>query len=1270
MYPDVVASLRLRFAMWEGGDAAAVLAQQAVTDLRFLLESRRDPVLARSAELRAEALEIAARLHWYRYLSLENADLPCEADWQLVMHFIGELADHAPAAAEDISAAVTGRLADRFWAYLRNRDPEILLAQSTAAEVICLDKLNWAKPDGENLSEARYVLAYVHWRRYLAGEPEDGEADLRLALSEFKSIYDPLHSVIPPLVREYLNRLLSPLGTAPPGLRSDWYDTMIAKPENREICARRVLRSRRAMALVPGGGPEYAAAGTELCASLLHAYAAGLDSRDLDEIAAWAADLLLHADAASDEVLARLAEAVSQALTFRGSARGDDADNAAARDILYHAIERLGAGNPVVRDVVAALVRVLLLQSATAVGADECDRAIATIRAYGLAQAGDESGQLRFYEMLLLRARYQRSRDPEDLNAAISIGREVLEAVPPNSEEGLLRRFTLAEVLHDRFRGTGSIEDLGEAIVQMRRTIRWRGNDKFPLDLDYLSSWLLERYQLLGMPEDLDQASTALWRLTRDHGPGSQARLSNALVASLRGGKSSGEDILRQLVDGLKDLLRMPDDPVLPLGVKLVNLSSALRALAELTGSAEDADESVACARAAVGAIPYLDPRRLDAMENLVLALLSRGKGPDFDHAVGYASLAAGRADDPAKRAGWQLRLGGLYYDRYQKDGRQADVTEAIAMFREAARAPELDTGERRNAALGWGQEEALLGNFDSAADGFSLALGLIPDVAWTTGSLSARRKRLGTWARAARLGAASALRAGRPGTAVELLERGRGILSGEIVWRRSQVEMVRAARPDLAEQLAAVLEALEGVDKTEGAEKFDDYMRSTMATMKPLFEEREHSYIEHDSRFFLGKDGYGNIKTWSSMMFDEVVDNPHERRLFLTRQWERIMAEIRCDPGLEYVGQPTSFAELVSAAPDGAIVIVNFSSIGSDAVIVRNGDVSSIELPGLTAKESSEQARKFLQEIVRIEFGEEPEDSPERLREAIRSTQEWLWDAVAAPVLDALGHSEPPGADKPWPRVWWCLTSFLGLLPMHAAGRAGTSAGSGFVIDRVISSYTSTLTALLRARARSAQQPGSGPRMLAVGMPETPGAAPLRGVARELASIAELVPQARPPLIGADATVDAVVSALPESTWLHIACHGTPAVPEKMPAQLYLADGPLSVNRIGWQWVRGAELAYLSACHTAAAIFQDPDEVDHLAAAFQSAGFRHVIGTLWGADDLAARQVAREFYRGMDLSSPSADNAAEALHRAVRSLRDRHPDEPHLWAPFVHYGP
>lgn len=56
--------------------------------------------------------------------------------------------------------------------------------------------------------------------------------------------------------------------------------------------------------------------------------------------------------------------------------------------------------------------------------------------------------------------------------------------------------------------------------------------------------------------------------------------------------------------------------------------------------------------------------------------------------------------------------------------------------------------------------------------------------------------------------------------------------------------------------------------------------------------------------------------------------------------------------------------------------------------------------------------------------------------------------------------------------------------------------------------------------------------------------------------------------------------------------------------------------------------MAYLSACATA----EQPDgkladETIHLANAFQTLGFQHVIGTMWGANDAAAGEIAKRFH-------------------------------------------
>jgi CHAT domain-containing protein len=73
------------------------------------------------------------------------------------------------------------------------------------------------------------------------------------------------------------------------------------------------------------------------------------------------------------------------------------------------------------------------------------------------------------------------------------------------------------------------------------------------------------------------------------------------------------------------------------------------------------------------------------------------------------------------------------------------------------------------------------------------------------------------------------------------------------------------------------------------------------------------------------------------------------------------------------------------------------------------------------------------------------------------------------------------------------------------------------------------------------------------------------------------------------------------------------------------------------------------------------------------------VIGTLWEIDDQIAVSVADSFYAALRTPEGSVDpdRAAEALHRAVRSVRDGHdlPAQydrrrtPLLWVTYLHAG-
>lgn len=283
----------------------------------------------------------------------------------------------------------------------------------------------------------------------------------------------------------------------------------------------------------------------------------------------------------------------------------------------------------------------------------------------------------------------------------------------------------------------------------------------------------------------------------------------------------------------------------------------------------------------------------------------------------------------------------------------------------------------------------------------------------------------------------------------------------------------------------------------------------------------------------------------------------------------------------------------------------------------------------------------------------------------------EWLWKSIARPVLEALGHTRRPDGDD-WPRVWWCPTGSLALLPLHAAGyhRQGPASDAS-VLNRVISSYTPTLEALLRARQKP--QPSSAQRkLLIVAMPKTPGQADLPQAETEAEQLAQLLPNDHTTLSVRQATRTRVLTELSNHAWVHFACHGHQDLEHPSSGGLAVYDGLLTIRDIALQRLEHAELAFLSACKTAIGGSRVPDEAIHLAAALQLAGYRHVIATLWSPHDRSGRVIAEHTYATLADPAGGLDitHAAEALHYATRQLRDRRPNNPTMWASYIHVGP
>ncbi len=327
-------------------------------------------------------------------------------------------------------------------------------------------------------------------------------------------------------------------------------------------------------------------------------------------------------------------------------------------------------------------------------------------------------------------------------------------------------------------------------------------------------------------------------------------------------------------------------------------------------------------------------------------------------------------------------------------------------------------------------------------------------------------------------------------------------------------------------------------------------------------------------------------------------------------------------------------------------MIVVNLSKTRSDAlVVVSEGLPHVVPLPEATPEVVFELAEKTNSRTTEKEM------------KIILNT---LWRIIVNPIVSVL--KENLGL-KRGSRIWWCPTAAASLLPLHAAGNYNTRGQT--LSDLFISSYTPTLASLLRARDNNPVYTTATPNILVVGQshdPTLPTVGPEIEAIRRIAGVGML-------LDGKDATGSSVLEAIKQYPWVHLACHGNVDEARPFRSHFSLYSGPLTLLDLASQDLPNAQLAFLSSCHSAEGNRSRPDEVLHLTAGVQFAGFRSVVGTLWAVDGQDGPHVAQTFYSNLLGSGEKATkSSAVALHRATTELRkSRIPSV--RWACFVHYG-
>ena len=274
----------------------------------------------------------------------------------------------------------------------------------------------------------------------------------------------------------------------------------------------------------------------------------------------------------------------------------------------------------------------------------------------------------------------------------------------------------------------------------------------------------------------------------------------------------------------------------------------------------------------------------------------------------------------------------------------------------------------------------------------------------------------------------------------------------------------------------------------------------------------------------------------------------------------------------------------------------------------------------------------------------------------------------------------EPPSKLS---RIWWCATGPLAFLPIHAAGIYATSKTEvGHTLsDFAISSYIPNARALTE-RVNSTRLLERKTSFFMISQPETPKLRRIPGTTREVLAIQRLLENHDVRVLcleGEDATVEQGITNMETHSCIHFACHAYQNPQEPLKSSFMLHDGCLELSEITKKQLKGADLAYLSACQTSTGDENLSEEAVHLAAGMLAAGYRGVVATMWSISDLHGPQVAEDFYTKLsqDLDSErlgglNTDNAACALHYSTQKLRNQLDDlklDWIEWIPFVHFG-
>ncbi|KAI0383374.1 CHAT domain-containing protein [Hypomontagnella monticulosa] len=865
---------------------------------------------------------------------------------------------------------------------------------------------------------------------------------------------------------------------------------------------------------------------------------------------------------------------------------------------------------------------------------------------------------------LVYHHRFQWLGSLSDLDKAVQTYQQAVDATSTGHKDRAGWVHNLAIGYGDKFQVNGQMTDLDRSINLFREAM-----DATPANhidrarrLDSLGLAYGNRYERIGAMEDLNEAirlhQESISATPKDH-PNIGYRFESLGLGYADRFKRTGEeaDLYEALRFHEKAVDATPTGHVERPG-RVANLASVYLTKYNTTKppTMSDLDRSIELHIEAIDATPQDSPDRFRRINGLGLVYQDKFQISkllsDLDTAIEMHKTAVRMVPEGhPDRSDLLLNIGNGYRERFRVTGSVQDRLQAIEQYEEA-----LDhTTSPIRSRLSAGKSLLRLyveerPDWPMAYQTASKTVSFIPLLTPQSIENSDKQYLLIEAIGLASDAAAVALMAGKsPYEAIQLLETARGVIVGSLVDMRTDISDLQEHSPRLAQDYIKLRDELD---------RPTDSWPMTEETGTP-----------------------------------EVLRQKIDRRYIASQQLDQTLKAIRDLPGFSRFLLSPNEDEIKAAAVDGPIVIINVSEYGSDALIIEETSLRALRLPQLRHDDVRIRAKTLAKpEIIESEL------------------LEWLWETVASPVLGALGFVRSPKGD--WPRIWWIPTGLLAKFPIHAAGYH-SSGSNDTVLDRAISSYSSSIKALIHSRQNrpEANMPWGPENIVLLGMEETPGHSALQFVSQEMKELERLFDSTQLQVRKPQPFRQDVLTAVSNCKIFHFAGHGLSDPLDPSRSALLLNDEPLTVTSLFETNLRSRRpfLAYLSACGTGQVRHDGlVDEGLHLVGACQLAGFQHVVGTLWEVNDASCVDITVMTYEWIQKQNMSDGAVSEGLHRAcielrrrwvsenivraaarrerrsralveqfrskqsnTRELRDVEAgdDEPLYWVPYVHFG-